>query len=329
MAALRPLYCVVVSASLSLLPSLLQAQAGKTPARDLGKTPKQTLPLVFERNQGQYPAGVAFVGRTERYSVAIGDHDVRFALPGAHGSSEVVLSLRGSQGAEPVGLAEAPFRTNYFLGPKPSDARTGIRNYNRVGLNHAYPGIDVQFYAAGSTIEHDFLVAPGADASSIAMEIAAQGKAATLDKAGDLVVAGEEGELELKKPVAYQVDAQGKRHDVAAAFVLANGKDTRELRFRLGDYDHTRELVIDPVIQYGSFFDGKAGSTATALTTDAAGNVYLTGYTHSAAPNFGVEKTNMAVPAAVSAGLGSTRSRPPRPLWSSSTPTVPTLPLPG
>ncbi len=313
MAALCRVSRVVASSSflLGLCGSaLLAAQTPASPipaakAHAARKPATQTLPLVFEKNQGQFPEDLAFVGRTERYAVAIGSQDVQFSLPGKHNSSRIVLSLRGSDVAKPEGLAEAPFRTNYYIGSKPSDYRLGVRNYNRVGLSAVYPGIDVQFYATGNTIEHDFLVAPGADASQIAMSIAADGRAATLNAAGDLVVKGDEGELRLEKPVAYQLDANGKRHTVSAAFVLASNDGERELSFRLGDYDHSRQLVIDPVIQYASFFDAAAGSTAASLVSDTSGNIYLAGSTNSAASGFGVPVTLTNEPPAIGLGLAT------------------------
>lgn len=314
MASLRHILCWVTSACLPLAPIASLAQSGQAGAHDRGvEGNKRTLPLVFEANQGQFPAQIGFVGKTERYSVAVEAHDLRFSLPGKHGAAEVVLSLQGSGAAAPAGIAEAPFLTNYFVGSDPAGYRTGIRNYTRIGLRHVYPGIDAEFYANGSTIEHDFLLAPGAQADRIALRIATRGMptggtAVALTPAGDLAIAGGEGELRLKRPVAYQLDGGGRRTPVAAAFAVSGGRGEQEVHFKLGSYDHSRQLVIDPVIEYGSFFDGLAGSTATALAADAAGNVYLTGHTASAAPSFGVAKTNLDVPLSVDAATNSLRS---------------------
>ncbi|ADW70790.1 DUF7948 domain-containing protein [Granulicella tundricola] len=290
MASLRnTLLISSLSAFLPFVTASLSAQAPK-PLVSGHKQLDRTLPLAFEENAGQLAAGVGFLGRTQHYSVAIGSKDLRFSLPGAHKSSSVVMTFDGSSATAPVGITTAPLLTNYYMGKDPSDFKTGIRNYSRIGLNHVYPGIDAQFYASGEAIEHDFLVSPGADASAISMHLSGADKA-TLDAQGEVLIPAESGELRLKKPVAYQITPEGKHVEVAADFVLGGDASSRSLRFALGDYDHSRQLVIDPVIVYATYFSGSADSTATAIVANPAGDVFLTGYTRSPAADFGVTAT--------------------------------------
>src|SRR6185312_5379680 len=82
-----------------------------------------------------------------------------------------------------------------------------------------------------------------------------------------------------RKPVAYQ-EIAGKREPVQAEFVRRSGTDT--IGFFLGAYDHSRQLVIDPVLSFATYLDGTQNDAITATTTDAAGNVYVTGQTTSA-----------------------------------------------
>ena len=49
----------------------------------------------------------------------------------------------------------------------------------------------------------------------------------------------------------------------------------------LPDYDITRPLIIDPVISYSTYLGGTGQSAVTALTVDAAGNLYAAGWTES------------------------------------------------
>ncbi len=65
---------------------------------------------------------------------------------------------------------------------------------------------------------------------------------------------------------------------VAAKFQIASNGD---IHFKLGNYDHSRSLIIDPVFTFSTYLDGSKQDTPTAVTTDAAGNVYVTGYTLS------------------------------------------------
>jgi hypothetical protein len=53
-----------------------------------------------------------------------------------------------------------------------------------------------------------------------------------------------------------------------------------QVAFTLGDYDTTRELVIDPVVtRIHGPFEGRGMNTAVAMARDAAGNLFVTGTT--------------------------------------------------
>lgn len=74
-----------------------------------------------------------------------------------------------------------------------------------------------------------------------------------------------------RKPVAYQ-EVAGERRYIEAAYALAgNG----QISFRIGKYDTSRTLVIDPILNYSSFLWG----TVTGVAVDSAGNTYVVGYT--------------------------------------------------
>jgi len=73
----------------------------------------------------------------------------------------------------------------------------------------------------------------------------------------------------------------GARRSVDAALVA---NDEGAVKFKLGRYDHSLPLVTDPVYVFSSYLGGTGGDFATAVTTDSAGNILVTGYTSS--PDF-------------------------------------------
>ncbi|HEY2017880.1 MAG TPA: choice-of-anchor D domain-containing protein, partial [Bryobacteraceae bacterium] len=81
----------------------------------------------------------------------------------------------------------------------------------------------------------------------------------------------------LRKPAAYQTIA-GQRRIVAAGFVHRKNGATA---FRVGGYDQTRLLTIDPIFDFSTYLDGSLSDQAAAVTTDSTGNIYLTGTTAS------------------------------------------------
>ena len=98
-----------------------------------------------------------------------------------------------------------------------------------------------------------------------------------LSPEGGLRIASAAGSLVLRKPTAYQ-EADGKLTHVDASFLLA--RDGR-VSFRVGPYDHSRPLVIDPVLTFSTYLDGSTTDAITAITTDGSGNIYVTGFTTS------------------------------------------------
>jgi hypothetical protein len=62
-------------------------------------------------------------------------------------------------------------------------------------------------------------------------------------------------------------------------FVLSEGST---LRFRVGRYDRSKPLIIDPVLSYSTYIPGSAttgwgGAAVTAIAVDSSGSAYITG----------------------------------------------------
>src|SRR5262249_23046807 len=114
-----------------------------------------------------------------------------------------------------------------------------------------------RYYGTQRQLEYDFTVAAGADASQIRLRF--EGADVAIDEQGNLVLrtAGG-GELRFAAPVAYQDGPQG-RASVASAFELqADGS----VGFRLGAYDASRALVIDPVLSAATYYGDNGTESA-------------------------------------------------------------------
>jgi len=123
-------------------------------------------------------------------------------------------------------------------------------------------------------MEHDFQIAPGADPSKIRFAIeGADGVA--LDSSGNLVISFGADTLVLQKPQAYQQTRNGRR--IVESHFLLNHH--RSVQFQLGSYNRDLELIIDPVFVFSTYLASSSGDSPIAITSDPAGNVYVTGYT--------------------------------------------------
>jgi hypothetical protein len=243
----------------------------------LGKEQPQlhSLPLAFERNQGQ--AGPTDLFRVHRDGVsALFRRDgVEFRLPIQGGSPRSVeLNWDGAE-VIPEGRDLEPGHTNYLLG---RDAAKWIHNipvYSAIEYPQLYPGISLLFYGNGDSLEHDFKLSAGADPGKIALRFKGADKV-EVDSQGDLLVQVAGGQLTLQRPVAYQ-EFDGHK-SVEADFALA--KDGT-VRFRVGNYDRSHSLIIDPVFTFSTYLAGTGMEQISAVATDSAGNIYATGFTTS------------------------------------------------
>lgn len=273
---LREARCFAPVFSLLLLLTLAGLAVAQTSPRiesKHGHFEPISMPLMFEENLGQRPKG-EFMAWAGGHKVLFDKHGMEIQLQGKNKSSQVSISFAGSKANPRFEPSERLItRTNYYTGNDPSHWYTGIANYSRLRLRGIYPGIDLAFYGNEGQLEHDFVVAPHADPTQIALRFSGNKKLYVTEN-GDLIVRMDAGEVRLRKPQAYQ-EIDGKRRSVSAGFKVSS---RRVAAFKLGKYDPNYSLVIDPVLVFATYLNGTA-VVGTAVTTDPAGNIYICGFT--------------------------------------------------
>jgi hypothetical protein len=235
---------------------------------------------VFEANRGQTDAEVQFVARGAGYTAFLTSTEMVLQLGD---DATVHLKPVGTDPAARIsGDDELPGVVNYFR-HGPSTA-ISAPTYRRVRYVDIYPGIDLVYHHGRSgRLEYDFIVAPGADPDRIGVEIDGAERV-ELDAEGTLVMHTASGDVRQPRPFAYQ-EIDGVSRSVAADYIFDAGGG---VRLRLGEYDRSRQLVIDPVITYATYLGGAGDEAKTNLlgevhvARDSLGNIYLTGTTRSA-----------------------------------------------
>jgi hypothetical protein len=247
------------------------------------------LPLFFEANQGQTDSRVKFLARGSGYGLFLTADQAVLELQGTPQQSSVVtMQLVGAQEQSRVHGADAlAGKSNYFVGKDPTKWRRNVPQFARVRYESVYPGIDLVYYGKQGQLEYDFEVAPGADPKQVGLQFTGTEKL-KLDDAGNLVLASKGGDVRLEAPRVYQKIGVEKK-PVTGKFVL---RAANEVGFEIGEYDRSRELVIDPTLSYATFLGGGAAegcravltaprSGCPAIAVDAAFNMYVAGTTTS------------------------------------------------
>jgi hypothetical protein len=261
------------------------------------------LPLSFEANQGQVDAAVKFLSRGKGYTMFLTSAgavlslratrkenqkpaDIRTEEPGrrevsAESAPAAVLRMNlmgANQAAKVEGAEELPGTSNYFIGNDPSQWRTNVPNYSRVKYESVYPGVDLVYYGNQGQLESDFIVRAGQNAAAIRLRFEGA-RRVRINHDGDLDITMHSGNVVLGKPVVYQKsEGQAEKRIVAGRYTL---NDRQEVGFAVGSYDKSEPLIIDPVLRYSTYLGGSGTDYGLAITVDAAGKAYVTGYTSS------------------------------------------------
>ncbi|MEZ5404282.1 MAG: SBBP repeat-containing protein [Bryobacteraceae bacterium] len=245
----------VFSVILLVLAAFAQG-APRTDAVNLGEQP-----VWFEENRGQVDTRARYFARGRGYHVYLNSSEAILAL---HGEKPAVLTMKldgARREASIEGGGMNADRSSYFHGNDPKKWVTGVAHHSSVRVRGAWEGVDVRYYENGRRLlEHDFVVAAGADASRIRMRFEGAG-AVRVEKDGALTIETAAGPVRWEKPEAYQT-VDGARRDVESAYRV--GKDGA-VDFVLGEYDRGAELVIDPELVYARFVGGSGQDQITDM----------------------------------------------------------------
>ena len=244
---------------------------------------------AFEVNAGQAQPQVRFLsrGRGALLFLTVDEAVLRF---GPSANATLRLRLLGANAhVEPSGLDPLPGHSNYLVGNDPRNWQRSVAHFGRVLYPEVYPGIDLAFHSAGRDFEYDFILQPGRTPQVITVDFVGATHL-KMDSEGNLVLATAGGSVCQKKPFAYQV-RQNRRVSVDVTYEL---KGQTRAGFRVGRYDPSLPLVIDPVLSFSVYQGGTGLDQAYGIAVDAAGNSYITGTTESV--NFPLQSQAAAYP---------------------------------
>lgn len=189
--------------------------------------------------------------------------------------------------------------TNYY---QPDLIQT--HSYQKITYKNIYPGIDWVIYLspprhselalrhseldsesvrgskrilkqvqheADRGLKYDFIVHPRADPNQIKLKYK-DAEQIYLDQYGNLILRNRLGDIREDAPIALQ-----NNENIPLKFLL---KDSI-VSFEIKQYDRNQTLVIDPKLDWSTYYGGNNGDDAIGNQVDAYGNIYLYGRTIS------------------------------------------------
>ncbi len=253
-------------------------------------------PAVFVENQGQWSdASVYYAYNSGGASIAFGSDGLRFRLtqsapvaadaaaPGGElaanqssplpaaevESTSFSMQFVGAHQVTPQGEQQADGVYNYFIGEQ-ADWRSNVPGYQTVSYDNLYDGVTLKTFGQKGSLKYEFHVAAGADYQQIQVHYEGiQGLQISED--GSLRVQTSLGEVVDAAPYVYQ-EVHGQRVAVAGQYTLT---DNDTYRFAVtGNYDVTKELVIDPDLAWATYLGGSGSGYdwCYGIAVDSGGN---------------------------------------------------------
>lgn len=180
------------------------------------------------------------------------------------------LEWQGNNLVTPTGLGKQTTYINYFLGNNPEKWKSKVPIFDKIVYENIYDGIKGEFYYSQGKTKYDYIVMPGADVSLIKWRY--QGANNIKIKRGHLYVGTSIGDFIEQAPYAYQIK-EGKRITIDCDFVL----DESVIGFKIGQYDTTLQLVIDPILIFSTYSGSEGDNFGFTATFDSHGSLYAGG----------------------------------------------------
>ncbi len=236
--------------------------------------------LILVENNGQVksnmpyaPESVLFYAITEHMHIFIQSDRISYQMirkaAGEKASTyRADMVLIGAQKPTDFGgtVPNAYYETHY---DRENQDIIVCKSYNKILIQNVYPKIDWVIYSEDFGLKYDFIVHPGGDPSVIQFKYE-NATSSSLNESGGIDIQTPFGTVSEAKPFSYQGSSV-----ISSSFLNQLGI----FSFKLGAYDTTKDLTIDPDVVWTSYFGGSGYDEARASVTDENGNIYITGMT--------------------------------------------------
>lgn len=179
------------------------------------------------------------------------------------------VSLAGAnKNAQVIAEDLQAYTEHYYIG-KFKDG-LDLRSYGKITYKNVYPNIDWVLYIKDNQLKYDFVVHPGGNVNNIQLKY---GGATSLQfNNGAVTAITPFGNITEHAPYCYVAES---KETLPSKFVL----EGNTLKFDVQKTDGT--TVIDPILDWATYYGGSNYDWGNAATADYSGNVYMSGWTYS------------------------------------------------
>lgn len=291
---MKQMYIPMVQLCVLLLLCMPATTYAHEPEKENIRALKETMAGLsgFEENKGQFTGQdnqpvpfVLYKAGAKGVDLYITDYGMTFVLlnkehkeeNGKHAETPVRyaridMKLPGAKIGRANIVAEFPSAdfSNYFYAHCPQGI-TGVRRFGKITVKNIYPGIDWVWHAdANGGMKYDFVIHPGADPAKLRMDY----------EWADVSVDASKQHLHLFTPEGELVEGALRTFSGTAEVASAYEVNGKSVSFKIGAYDKTKDLVIDPPLAnlWGTYFGGSTWEKNTDIKhdIDAQGNVFAT-----------------------------------------------------
>lgn len=238
--------------------------------------------VQFVENAGQWDSRVRYEVQLHDAAVFLESDGITVALrehaehPSPKGSGLLhchayKIHFAGAYPTLPMGYDRQEGYSNYYNGDDPGRWRSRVGGYASARYDGLYPGVALEIYGGKNALKYNFIVDAGADASAIVLEYEGV-EGVSVNRDGNLVVRTSVRDVVELKPYVYQREGNGEQRVESRWRV-----EKQKVWIELGEYDHGKELVIDPVLIFSTYTGSTADNWGTTAAYDSEKNVYTAG----------------------------------------------------
>lgn len=180
-------------------------------------------------------------------------------------------------------------RVDHYSGHVP-DGIIDIKTYQKIIFTNVYPQIDWVLYVKPSgdkntdVIKQDFIVHPGADPKTLRLLYNGAGTL-EIENKKSIHIFTSLGNLHEGELVCYE---EQTNNIIPAAYEMRslendsyNGCFSKKVTVEVGSYDPAKTLVIDPALNWLTYYAGNFLDGFNAVSVDSRGDIIVCGYTGS------------------------------------------------